>query len=245
MARKRKTASAPPQRLSLQGTSIPLHVRRGRGQRMKLAFDGPTLVLTHPTGELDDAARAFIDTKTAWILRHHARHARQAARIDAFRERRLEETLVLGTPRRIVRRHARARSFRLGEDQLLIAAPPAQWEEPAALIKSALRQLAKVYLQRRLDRWAARTELDYAQLRIKDAATRWGSCSTKRNINLNWHLVMLEESIIDYLIVHELMHLHEMNHSPAFWNWVQHYLPGYKREHDRLNDHQWLLGIYD
>nr|MBP6639188.1 M48 family metallopeptidase [Bacteroidia bacterium] len=78
---------------------------------------------------------------------------------------------------------------------------------------------------------------------VKELKSKWGSCSTLRNINLNWQLVLLSEGLIDYVIVHELMHLHEMNHSPRFWNWVGKYFPDYKRAKAQLKEEQWMVGI--
>ena len=78
---------------------------------------------------------------------------------------------------------------------------------------------------------------------MKDLSSKWGSCSSLQNINLNWQLIFLEESLIDYVIIHELMHLREMNHSPRFWNWVGKYYPDYKKARKLLKDRQWLIGI--
>jgi predicted metal-dependent hydrolase len=67
-----------------------------------------------------------------------------------------------------------------------------------------------------------------AKIAIKDIKTRWGSASYKRNINLNWRLVMAPLNVVDYVVVHELCHLKEMNHSKAFWSHVESILPDYK-----------------
>lgn len=59
------------------------------------------------------------------------------------------------------------------------------------------------------------------QLRIKDQKSRWGSCSSLGNINLNWRLIQAPSRIVDYVVVHELAHRIEFNHSPAFWRIVE------------------------
>lgn len=67
----------------------------------------------------------------------------------------------------------------------------------------------------------------YNKIFIKDQKTRWGSCSSKKNLNFNYRVVHLEETLLDYIVVHELCHLGEMNHSQDFWNLVQKNIPDY------------------
>lgn len=68
----------------------------------------------------------------------------------------------------------------------------------------------------------------YGDIRIKDQKTRWGSCSSKRNLNFNWRLIMAPEKVLDYVIIHELSHLQHMDHSAAFWQRVQQVMPDYQ-----------------
>lgn len=71
---------------------------------------------------------------------------------------------------------------------------------------------------------------------IKDVRSRWGSCSSKRNLNFNWRLVMAPLSVLDYVVVHELCHLKEMNHSKAFWALVEEILPDYTMQRKWLKE---------
>lgn len=75
------------------------------------------------------------------------------------------------------------------------------------------------------------------RLFVKDQKSRWGSCSSKGNINLNWRLLFAPERIIEYVIVHELCHLKQMNHSASFWHEVEKILPDYRERRQWLKEH--------
>jgi len=80
----------------------------------------------------------------------------------------------------------------------------------------------------RINYYAAITQLQYNGVKITNAERSWGSCSTKGSINISWRLIMAPPSILDYVIVHELVHLVERNHSKSFWDRLQKILPDYK-----------------
>ena len=71
-------------------------------------------------------------------------------------------------------------------------------------------------------------------LRLSSAQTRWGSASADGSIRLNWRLIHFAPAIIDYVVAHELAHLREMNHSPAFWETVRSVLPDFERSREAL-----------
>lgn len=74
----------------------------------------------------------------------------------------------------------------------------------------------------------------YGQIAIRNQTSRWGSCSKKGNLNFNYKIVMLSPELADYLVVHELCHLGEFNHSPNFWKLVEKTLPDYKELRKKL-----------
>lgn len=87
---------------------------------------------------------------------------------------------------------------------------------------------AKIVLEAKCRQFAARMGVTYGTISVKEQKTRWGSCSAKGNLNFNWKLILMPEEILDYLVVHELAHRIEMNHSPAFWRIVERELPDYR-----------------
>ncbi|MCI8667992.1 MAG: M48 family metallopeptidase [Lachnospiraceae bacterium] len=78
-------------------------------------------------------------------------------------------------------------------------------------------------------------------IRIKSQKSRWGSCSELGNLNFNWHLILLPESLMEYVIVHELCHLKYLNHSGEFWNCVKQILPDYQERETELKKYGGLL----
>ena len=92
-----------------------------------------------------------------------------------------------------------------------------------------LRRFAKDALTCRVAYHAKRFGLIYSALSVRDQSSRWGSCSASRGISLNWRLVLLRPELQDYIILHELAHLTEMNHGKAFWTLLNRYDPDRKR----------------
>lgn len=86
---------------------------------------------------------------------------------------------------------------------------------------------AKHYLTQRTSLWADRLKVNVAHISIRDQKTRWGSCSTRHNINYNWRIMMAPTAVIEYLVIHEVSHLLQMNHSAKFWQIVESCDPDY------------------
>ncbi len=90
------------------------------------------------------------------------------------------------------------------------------------------KEEAREFCMKRVAYWAEKMGLSYNRIAIKDMKTRWGSCSNKKNLNFNYKIIFLNERQADYLIVHELAHLQEMNHSRAFWSLVEEFVPDFR-----------------
>lgn len=104
----------------------------------------------------------------------------------------------------------------------------------AVLVETWYRSQARAYFTSRLQDLARQHGFRYARLRLSSARTRWGSCSSLGTISLNWRLIMAPPAAIDYVILHELAHLKEKNHSARFWTLLDELCPEYKIQR------QWL-----
>ncbi len=108
---------------------------------------------------------------------------------------------------------------------------PKNSEKPKYALLNLVRLFAKDALACRLNDLARQLNLTFTRLTVRDQTSRWGSCSIKRSLSLNWRLVLLEPELQDYVILHELAHLTEMNHSKHFWDLLDSYDP-LRREHE-------------
>lgn len=112
--------------------------------------------------------------------------------------------------------------------------------EVKLLSMGEIRALADQALQvipERVRYYAPLVGVTYGRITIRNQRTRWGSCSSKGNLNFNCLLMLMPPEILDYVVVHELAHRKEMNHSPAFWAIVESVLPDYRERRQWLKEH--------
>lgn len=102
---------------------------------------------------------------------------------------------------------------------------------------------ARSKYKERVEHYRKKLGVSYNKIFIRDQKTRWGSCSSKGNLNFNWRLIMAPLSIMDYIVVHELVHLIHPNHSRDFWKLVESVIPDYKEKKQWLRVNGYRLKI--
>lgn len=199
-------------------------VRMRRARRYILRVrPGGILRVTIPRGGSRAEAATFVAKHAAWIERERARLAARSG----------PPQWIPGTP--VLLRgesvpiewteEGGRRIVRYGER--IVSVP----EEAADLrphIEADLRRLARVELGARLHELAARHGLTVSAVSIRNQRSRWGSCSREGRIALNYRLVQMPPHVRDYVLLHELMHLHQQNHSRRFWRLVAAVCPGFR-----------------
>jgi predicted metal-dependent hydrolase len=110
-------------------------------------------------------------------------------------------------------------------------------------VQSWLQRQARRIFEERCHLFASRLGVRMTRLSLSSASTRWGSASADGSIRLNWRLVHFALPVIDYVVTHELAHLREMNHSPAFWDVVRTALPDFENARVTLKDE--VLPVFD
>lgn len=107
---------------------------------------------------------------------------------------------------------------------------------PHTLRAEERKRIAEYFLSR-VQYYQQLMNLSCKGISIRNQKTRWGSCSSKGNLNFNYKLYYMPPEILDYVVVHELAHLKHMNHSREFWSYVGRYMPEYERHRGWLKDH--------
>lgn len=100
---------------------------------------------------------------------------------------------------------------------------------------------AKPWLQSKVDAFAGRMEVSPAGLKVQDLGYRWGSCGKGAKLYFHWKTILLPARIAEYVVVHELAHLHEPHHTPEFWRRVERAMPDYERRRDWLNENGMMV----
>ncbi len=136
------------------------------------------------------------------------------------------------------------------DETLLLHIPRDEWSANSLIQEhpTALAEIRHFYKREAIKHLTSRVQFLYqemnllpAELKFREQRTRWGSCSSRKAINLNWRLVVFHPEIIDYVIVHELAHLQQMNHSDKFWAIVHKYIQNYKDIMRTLKEKQHMV----
>ena len=214
-----------------------------RATRRSIGFTiGPEgLVVSAPRWVTLGAIDAALRAKGPWIVRKLQEQRERTQRLLAARVQWragasvpfLGAPLVLAVDERIrgVMLDARTSTLRLG---VAAGAPAAQMSD---LVKAWLRDEALRLFDQRCAIHAGRVGVRVRRIGLSSARTRWGSAGADGSIRLHWRLIHFRLPVIDYVVVHELAHLREMNHSPAFWDIVRSVLPGFDAARAELRDH--------
>lgn len=135
-------------------------------------------------------------------------------------------------------------TLRLGEDECVLTLnDPEDEERVREALKRALSRRALERVRERLEYYAPRLGVSFNRVAIRDQSSRWGSCSARHNLNFNWKLIMAPPEALDYVVIHELCHLIEFNHSPRFWRLVEGQMPEYECWKKWLKEHGKELGV--
>lgn len=96
------------------------------------------------------------------------------------------------------------------------------------ILHKYLFEQSRKFINSRVESYSKQHDFQYKRVAIKDTSSRWGSCSSEKNLNFNWRLSFAPLKVLDYVVVHELCHTVEMNHSSRFWDLVAKVMPEYK-----------------
>ncbi len=130
------------------------------------------------------------------------------------------------------------------ERQLASVGPPRLGLERLSLTEEQGRREAHARISLIAQSEAAALGVTYTRLTMRDQRSRWGSCSSKGALSFNWRLVLAPHDVLDYVVVHEVCHLVEHHHGPAFWALVEKRRPAFRESRDWLDEHGWEILAY-
>ena len=223
-------------------------VRTARKKSVSIQLDGKLVRCRVPHRLSDRRVRQLIEEKTPWIerkLQQLAERPKQAARqfvtgeLVTYLGQDCRLQIAEGTPQFAV----------LKGNCLMVTADTEEnlEEDRQATLKAILQnwyqQQADAHLRARTQALASAIGVQPASIRVKPYKARWGSCSIAREISYNWKLIFAPPHIIDYVVIHELCHILEHNHSAAFWAHVARYVPQWKDCRKWLRTHGHTLDL--
>ena len=218
------TPAVSDRRLRLDGHELSYTLRRSKRRTVGMLVDERGLRVLAPARITLAQIEAFIKEHAAWVLdKLQAASARAADRRIPLHHG--APFPVLGEDWQI-RIEAGANRARWGEGHVVLALR--EGAEPAPVLERALKRRALELFGERLAHYGRHLGQPLPPLSLSSARTRWGSCSRRSGIRLNWRLIHLPLPLIDYVAAHELAHLVEMNHSPRFWAVVETLYPDWK-----------------
>ena len=203
------------------GSDLTLILKpHSRARRLKLRYDAArqAALITMPPRTSAATAMAFVERNLDWLAKQQENFADQ-------------ETLgpdrylsFLGHDHLILHQPDQSGRVKREEGRIIVGGPEGGFD---VRLLNWLKKQARHHLEQAVTEKAIALGVEYHRIRIGDPKSRWGSCSSRKTLSFSWRLIMTPATVLDYVVAHEVAHLREMNHSPAFW-----------REVDRLVDHR-------
>ncbi len=235
------TGSSEAERVRIEGgdgRAVEIELRvSSRARRLSLRVDpiqgGAVLVL--PSRRLRAQGLRFAESRVGWILSRLARVPERVPFADGA------TIPLLGAPHTIRHQPAGRGLLTVSNGEIVVGGPAHLLQRQVA---GWLRAEARRLLVPRSEAAATRLGLPVARVAVRDTRSRWGSCSSTGTLSYSWRLVLAPESVLDYVVVHEVAHLREMNHGPRFWRIVTELMPNHAAARRWLKLHGAALHRY-
>ncbi len=213
-----------------------------RARRLRLTVSGGQVSVTLPRGVPRAEAEKMLKQHADWVMKQLARSTSPRAPQKTLPT---DVILLRGEVKHVVVIEEAGRLSRLHiketPDRLILRVPKGEGKKGRSLAVPWLKALAREEISAAANRWATRMGVRFNAISIRDQKTRWGSCSSRGTLSFNWRLVMAPPAVLEYVVIHELAHLKQPNHSPSFWQIVGQHFPDYKMARTWLRANASLL----
>jgi predicted metal-dependent hydrolase len=224
----------------------PIYIRRSpRAKRLRLVVKPGLIELVVPPAAQESTALAFLAKHRAWAEIKYLEMDAKARQVPAIPRFTLSQTLPWrGKDLPLLIQESAGGRYRVEVDDgksISITLPAGLGANRDEMALRAFYRWTQHWLRGRVahlaHHHAARFGLLPRGIRIKSMKTRWGSCGPRNDININWLLALAPDSVLEYVVVHEICHIRERNHSPKFWALVAEHLPDYLDERHWVKRH--------
>lgn len=215
---------------------IPKQIIRSNRKSISLIVNrSGELIVRAPLFCKDKLIFDFINKKAKWIITKKS----ELAQNDIYSPLTFtkDETIyIIGKPYKIVL--LPIKRVQLKENEIFVPNL-----NPMISLKNWLIKLAKTHVAKTVAEFSKKYNLKYTGISITSARTRWGSCSYKNHLNFSYKLIMCPQQVIDYIVIHELCHTIEKNHSKRFWNRVEEFCTNYKTCEKWLKQNRRIIDV--
>ncbi|MBN1191563.1 MAG: M48 family metallopeptidase [Dehalococcoidales bacterium] len=214
-----------------------------RSQKARLVWlkigQGKGLSVTVPASYDLANLNSYLAERTDWILHNLDKFSAAPEQPDAEKKAMPDKISYLGKCY-ILKKNNRMRGFTaVSQDNSILSFNLCTSFDSSNKegLKKWLKDQARGIINEKVKLFGRKLKVTYYNIYIKDQKSIWGSCSNRKNLSFNWRLIMVPENVIDYVVIHELCHLKEMNHSRSFWKQVAEYCPKWRLHRKWLNEH--------
>lgn len=227
-------AESQKREVDLLGNTVEYEVRRSdeaSEPRIDVDIRGVTVVL--PTSSAEYPAD-LLEDNAAWVVEKQREFDRHREQIPEREFENGESFPYLGDEYEVV--VERRSTSMIGDGKLRLAKHHVDDTSIERALETLYRRKARETFEEIADQYAAEMGVEYEQIEIRNQRTKWGSCSTSGTLGLNWRLMMAPRNVVEYIVIHELAHLRETNHSDAFWSLVAEHDPDYEAHAQWLDE---------
>ncbi|MDR5674648.1 SprT family zinc-dependent metalloprotease [Halalkaliarchaeum sp. AArc-GB] len=210
----------------LLGKTVSYEIRRSTdATKPRIDVDINGVRVTVPEGSPTDP-ETILSENAAWVIEKKRKYDEYREQIPDRKYEPGETFPYLGEEYEVVVEQ-RPSSQIIG-NELRLAKHHVEQTSVKRALETMYRRKAREYFEEQANQFAEEMGVEYKQIEVRNQRTKWGSCSTTGTLGLNWRLMMAPPRVVDYVIVHELAHLRESNHTAEFWSLVAEYDPEYE-----------------
>jgi predicted metal-dependent hydrolase len=220
----------------IQSCGFVAEIRRtDRTKSATIKVEGGVVIVVVPRALTQERIKKLLDDKKVWIQKKMALHP-QTQVISEKQYVSGEAFSYLGRNYRLKVAEGELTPIKLVQGRLTISAPndPSQHKLVKYALTSWFRRRAELKLREKIIRYSLIVGVETNGYKVKDFQSRWGSCTPRGRVDFNWKIIMAPNRVVDYVVVHELCHLKQHDHSPQFWKLVESIMPDY------LESKEWL-----